>query len=291
VVRKWVMELPPDLQVEMKASKVISPSDWEFNVVLETAVVIDSHIHCDVVLSRSGLRSWGQVMRREELTFFKVETYIYSCNFPDHWSVAEELADYPKVYLTVGLHPHVVSGPIHPSIQARQSALMRHPKCIAIGEVGLDYDRHRSVEKQHAQRRYLQAVLLELQGRPLVIHCRSLPSEPRKARDDLLKILTGCLAKSQSLLVHSFCGDERDVLAWLTAFPNTHFGLGKKCPEAFIVSKMPLDQIVIESDAPYQCSSPADLKDVLDDVSKKVNIPLRWLGQLTRENTRRFFRL
>ena len=63
-------------------------------------------------------------------------------------------------------------------------------------------------------------------------------------------------------LLHSFSGDEDDVQAWLRAFPKAHFGLGKKCPAAPVVGLPPVDQLVLERDAPFQCDGPADLAAV-----------------------------
>ena len=220
-----------------------------------------------------------------------VETALYSCNFPMYWVKAERIAEHPQVFLTVGLHPHVVSDPVSQATRDREEILLQHPKCLAVGEVGLDYHGHTSPEEQRSQRHYLHDRLRELYGKPLVIHCRSHYSAPRQAREDLLYILSRHVGSAQPLLIHSFSGDEDDVQAWLRAFPKAHFGLGKKCPPASVVSLLPVDQLVLESDAPFQCCGLADLANVCHDVAARLNLPPPCLAQLTLNNARRFFRL
>ena len=97
--------------------------------------------------------------------------------------------------------------------------------------------------------------------------------------------------KTNRVYVHSFDGDIGEAEAWLSQYPEAHFGIGKKCPPKEVVAVIPVSQLLIESDAPYQLKNPWELETVLEDLAKKVNIPVRWLAELTRRNAKRFFRL
>ena len=290
VVRKWVMILPLRLQEEIKSPETLSLQD--LRVPVEPPLVLfDSHIHCDQVLARSRFSTWEQVLQPAVNSRMRLETVVYSCNFPMYWGKAERISEHPQVFLSVGLHPHVVSDSVSQATRDREESLLQHPKCLAVGEVGLDYYHHTTSEEQRSQRQYLHDRLRELYGKPLVIHCRGHYSAPRQAREDLLYVLSRHVGSAQPLLIHSFSGDEDDVQAWLRAFPKAHFGLGKKCPPASVVGLLPVDQLVLESDAPYQCRGPADLVDVCQDVAARLNLPPLCLAQLTLNNARRFFRL
>ena len=50
-----------------------------------------------------------------------------------------------------------------------------------------------------------------------------------------------------------------DVRAWMSVYPRSHFGLGQKSPTAEVLSTIPLDRMLLESDAPYQCKTPSEL--------------------------------
>ena len=157
----------------------LSPQDLQVPVEVESPLVLfDSHIHCDQVVAWSRFSTWDQVLQQAVNSRMRLETALYSCNFPMYWVKAERIAEHPQVFLTVGLHPHVVSDPVSQATRYREESLLQHPKCLAVGEVGLDYHGHTSPEEQRSQRHYLHDRLRELYGKPLVIHCRSHFSTP-----------------------------------------------------------------------------------------------------------------
>ena len=185
------------------------------------------------------------------------------------------------MYVTVGLHPHVVSEGASRDHLRRQDALLRHPKCVAAGEVGLDYHANGSRQESREQ---------QVSHLPVVLHCRSSDTHLHQARVDLLELMQEVgVSRDAKIYIHSFCGDESDVRAWMSAYPRSHFGLGQKSPTAEVLSTIPIDRILLESDAPYQCKRPSELVSVCRSLSSRVNIPPSWLALLTSRNARRFF--
>ena len=115
------------------------PQDLDVHAEVEAPLVIfDSHIHCDAVVARPRLSIWDQVIQQAQNSRMRVETAIYSCNFPNYCMRAERIAVHPQVFLTVGLHPHVISDQVSQATRDREESLIQHPKCLAVGEVGLD---------------------------------------------------------------------------------------------------------------------------------------------------------
>ena len=202
-----------------------------------------------------------------------------------HWKIAEELLQEEKMYVTVGLHPHVTSEGASRGHLRRQYALLRHPKCMATGEVGMDYHAHGSRQERREQQDYLRRFLPEVSHLPVVLHCRSSDTHPHQARVDLLELMQEVgVSRDTKIYIYSFCGDESDVRAWMSAYPRSHFGLGQKSPTAEVLSTIPLDRMLLESGAPYQCKRPSELVSVWRSLSSRVNIPPSWLALLTSRN-------
>ena len=135
---------------------------------------------------------------------------IYSCHFFRHWKIAEELLQEEKMYVTVGLHPHVVSEGASRDHLRRQDALLRHPKCVAAGEVGLDYHAHGSRQERREQQDYLRIFLPQVSHLPVVLPCRSSDTHPHQERVDLLELMQEIgVSRDTKIYIHSFCGDRQ----------------------------------------------------------------------------------
>ena len=303
VMRKWIMALPMHIQKELSESvdRVMNSSQ---KLTVPTPLgqfvsVFDSHLHCDVILKRASPRwTWEDYMCAGDapsehgdhyMIPLCIVTMIYSANFTELWDRAEEIVRSDKVYMSVGLHPHLTSTLVSKSIMRRQQQLLEHPKCVALGEVGLDYFRHPSSQERHFQRQFLNEVLLDVGQLPVVIHCRDQRTGPSIARDDVINILKRRLQPSHKVYVHCFSGNSEDVKSWRSAFPNVHFGIGKNCPPYDILQEIGLGHLLLESDAPYQCRSPHELLYHATRIGEMLNIPAHLFGEQTRRNAHLFF--
>jgi TatD DNase family protein len=155
------------------------------------------------------------------------------------------LADrYGFIYAAAGVHPHDASGADFKRIEQ----LLRHPKVLALGEIGLDY--HYDFSPREVQREVFETQLrmAEAAGKPVVIHTR-------EAWDDTFRIL----GRGNGIL-HCFTGGPEEArqaldLGWhlsfggIVTFPNAHANR-----EA--AALVPDDRLLIETDAPYLAPVP-----------------------------------
>lgn len=154
-------------------------------------------------------------------------------------SLAEK---YSFVYTAVGIHPcNIDSGTAISDIEN----LAKHEKCVAIGEIGLDYywkDDNKQEQKQIFINQIELAKKLDL---PVIVH-------DRDAHADTLEILKSTKPKG---VLHSFSGSVEMAEEILKI--GMYLGIGgvitfknaKKPPE--VVEMLPLDRLLLETDAPY----------------------------------------
>jgi len=169
---------------------------------------------------------------------------------------AVELCEkYPHLYFSVGVHPYDIEH--YDETLLREFAM--HPKCIAIGECGLDYfrlpkDEDEKIAEKLAQKKVFRAQIklaIEL-DKPLIIHIRD-------ASQDSRTILIEEEARKVGGILHCFNASE--LLLDLDAH-NFYFGIGgvvtfknaKKLVE--ILPKIPLEKLLIETDGPYLTPHP-----------------------------------
>jgi TatD DNase family protein len=157
---------------------------------------------------------------------------------------------YPFVWATAGIHPHDAGSEID---FIELEALARHPKVVAVGETGLDFFRDWSpVEKQYLYFEKQIEIALAV-GKPLVIHSR-------QAGEECLRILTAKGAGAVGGVFHCYAENAEfaarlSTIGFLVSFPG--FITFKKQNEAReICAAIPLEQIMVETDAPYMAPEP-----------------------------------
>ncbi|WP_136608545.1 TatD family hydrolase [Paenibacillus dokdonensis] len=163
---------------------------------------------------------------------------------------------YPgKLYATAGVHPHDVKECTEHTLD-RLRELAALPQVVAIGECGLDYNRDFS--PRDVQRRWFreQVVLAEELGLPLFLH-------EREAHSDFAAIMQEHPSMVAKSVVHCFTGTADELHAYLEM--GFHIGItGWICDERRgqhlreLVKDIPLDRLMIETDAPYL--TPRDLR-------------------------------
>lgn len=207
-------------------------------------MLVDSHCHLDFpdfqpdfdqVLARAAEAGVGLML--------SIGTRLSA--FDQVLAVAER---YDQVYCTVGIHPHEAGR--EPGIAAeRLLALAAHPKVVGFGETGLDYFyEHSPREQQQASfRAHIEAA--RQAGLPLVVHTRD-------ADDDTAAILTEEYAKGPfSGLIHCFSsGPQLAQQALAIGFYISLSGIitfNKADSLRDTVRALPLDRLLVETDAPY----------------------------------------
>jgi len=200
-----------------------------------------------------------------------------------------------RMYATVGVHPHEASSWDEGTLDALRQ-LAQHPKVVAIGETGLDfhYDFSPREQQEHAFRQNIRlARELKL---PLVIH-------DREADETLLNVLREENASEISGVVHCFTSDIETARAVLDlgfyigftgiiTFPKSQDLRG-------VVKFVPMERLLIETDAPYcapvphrgKRNEPAFVQYVAEKVAEVKGLSLEEVARATTENTKRLFRL
>ena len=145
--------------------------------------MIDSHCHVDGLLERGV-----QLSSLFQDASVKLEYILASLNFPNSWNTHRVLMTEARIFLTIGLHPHVTSQPVSKEIWRGQQQLWCLKKCCGVGEIGLDYT-HPVGHRLH-QTQQLHRILQEVTTRlPIILHCREESLWSREAENDMRGIL------------------------------------------------------------------------------------------------------
>jgi len=180
---------------------------------------------------------------------------------------------------------------------ARLAAWAAKPQVVAIGEIGLDYYWEKDAEKRLLQQRVFvrQLDLARQLHLPVCIH-------DREAHGDTLAILKK-EARGMTGVLHCFSGSwemAQEVLrmGWYLGVdgPLTYKNAAK-LPE--IVQKIPLDRLLLETDAPYLApvpkrgkrNEPAYVVHVAEKVAELRNVPLGEIAAATTQNAMRLYRI
>lgn len=167
-------------------------------------------------------------------------------------------ADYPDLCRPMmGLHPtELPEGDTTPLLQRMEALLAAEPqRFVAVGEVGLDFywDRSRAEEQLQVFERQIEWA--ERFNLPLMVHSRS-------AHRELVNTLMPHEEKLRSGVFHCFSGSQEEAEELLRRFPRFMLGIGgvltfKKCklPDT-LRAVVPLERIVLETDAPYLAPTP-----------------------------------
>lgn len=212
---------------------------------------------------------------------------------------------YPNyAYPMTGLHPEEVKADWREQLAAIQTLMERSLNSereggeitpIAIGEVGLDYYWSREFEKEQLEAFEMQVGWSIETRLPLMIHCR-------KAQNELVHILKKYERELPGGVFHCFTGNEIEA-AELLQFDRFVLGVGgvltfKKShlPEV-LPAVVPLDRIVLETDAPYmapvpmrgQRNEPAYVAHVLRKMAESYGISEEELAAQTNRNVEHVF--
>lgn len=200
---------------------------------------------------------------------------------------------YPFIWATAGIHPHDTGADFDFS---ELEALARHPKVVAIGETGLDFFRDWSpVDRQYNYfERQIELALAV--HKPLVIHSR-------QAGEECIRILKEKGAEAVGGVFHCYSENAEfatrlRALGFLVSFPG--FITFKKQDEARkVCSAIPLEQIMVETDAPYMAPEPHRGKrcepsfvvETARQLATLKGVSLEEVAKQTTENTLGLFSL
>jgi len=154
--------------------------------------------------------------------------------------------DFPQVYAAIGRHPNSATG-FDDADLAELAALAVHPKCVAIGETGLDFYRDGAPRPDQERAFRAQISLARDVGKPLVIHTRD-------ASDETLAILAS-EAGGLRVILHCFSMPDRidECLAhedwWISFAGNVTYPKAEALRTAAL--RVPAARLLVETDAPF----------------------------------------
>ncbi len=258
--------------------------------VIDSPNLIDTHCHLDFpdfdtdradIIARAKARGVNRMIT--------ISTRVR--RFAQITAIAE--SD-PNIYCSVGTHPHQAAEETDVTLN-ELIALSTHPKCVAIGEAGLDYHYDKAPRDLQNKGLRIHIEAARRTGLPLVIHSRS-------ADEDMADLLEEEMSKGKfSAVMHCFSSGrglaERTLaLGFYLSFSGIlTFKASAELRE--IAKATPLDRLLIETDAPYLAPMPnrgkrnepgfvSDTAAILADVK---GVPFKEMARITTQNAERLF--
>lgn len=253
---------------------------------VSSAPLIDSHCH----LSDERLKPDLNTLLAHAKTTGVVSLVNIGTSLQESKEVIQQAETYRGVYATVGVHPHEVASEGVPLVEDICS-LAAHPKVIGLGETGLDYYYEHTDRSQQKQSLVAHIIAAHSLGLPLIIHSR-------EGEEDLLKIFQDNerLLSDAPGVIHCFSGSA--------SFAQQALALGfyislsgiitfkKSIDLQEIVKMIPLDKLLIETDAPYLApvpkrgkpNEPAYVYYTAQKLAELKGISLEEVGKVTTNN-------
>ncbi len=202
-------------------------------------------------------------------------------------------SEYPDVWATVGVHPHDAAS-VTEEDYAELLKLGKHPKVVAVGEVGLDYYRNLSPEERQKEVFRDMLTLARELDLPLIIHTRA-------AGEDTLAVLREALREGPLRGVfHCFSGDvemARQVLGlgfYISFCGNLTFK-NSRAPE--VLKEVPLERLLLETDSPFLApvpyrgkrNEPAYVRLTARKIAEVKGVPVSEVSAVTTRNAVELF--
>lgn len=207
-----------------------------------------------------------------------------------------EIAErYPFAYCAVGVHPDEVGSLEEQGIEEIRE-LLSSEKCVAVGEIGLDY--HWMVQPKEIQEKWFRAQinLAREYKKPVIIHSRD-------AAEDTFTIMSDEHAEEIGGVIHCFSYSPEmakkyvDMGFYIGVGGVLTYKNGRKLKE--VAAATPLERIVLETDCPYLSPSPhrgernnsAYIAYVVTELAGIKGISEEEVIRITEENAKRLYRL
>ena len=209
--------------------------------------------------------------------------------------LAVKLAEqYDFIYAAIGYHPTELKGLSEEDFNEVMS-LLKHPKVVALGEIGLDYYWEKDEEDKKRQKEYFirQINIANENNLPISIHNRD-------AINDCLEILKEHPVKMGGVM-HCYSGSVESMHEFIKC--NMYISLGgpvtfknAKTPKDVAIN-VPLDKLLVETDSPYlsphpfrgTTNEPAKIKLVIEEIARLRGVKVEEIENVTYSNALKLF--
>ena len=214
------------------------------------------------------------------------------CDLPSSCRAVELAEQYPHVYAAIGYHPENCA-PYEPSHLDQLREMAKHPKVVAIGEIGLDYYWEENPPREFQQQVFrAQLALARELNLPVIVH-------DREAHADSLAIVKEF--PDVRGVFHCYSGSvelakELVKLGWMISFTGVlTYKNARKAVE--VAEAIPLDRLMIETDSPYMSPVPHRGKrndsgyvlHVCEKLAEIKGILTEDCARITMSNGKKFF--
>jgi TatD DNase family protein len=206
----------------------------------------------------------------------------------------------PSILASAGVHPHEAQLADEAAL-AKLDHLLQQPEVIACGEVGLDYFYDHSPRETQKTVFRRQMEVAAAHKKPIIIHCRPSDNSTNAWDDTLEMIETEWAPKGLGGILHCFTGEwdhaKRAMdCGFLISFAG-NITFPKAQPIRDVAILVPLDRMLIETDAPFLApvpnrgkrNEPAWVANVAEKLAEIRNLSVDEIASRTTENFHRFF--
>ena len=265
-------------------------------------MLIDTHCHlCDPAFDgdrEAALeRAWAAGLA----------AVIEVADSEEGWAKARALSEHAsgRVWWSAGLHPYH-AGRFDPDLCRRLADALRHPRAVAVGEIGLDYYKHCDAPRP------LQIEVFEKlaragseAGKPIVLHCREAAADSTDAQRDMLAALKGVFPGPGAGrgVMHCFQGTAE----FARAFVELGFLIGVDGPVTYpkaeglrgALRELSTDVLLLETDSPYlppqshrgRRNEPSFLPAVAEALARMRDSTVAEVAAAASRNARQLFAL
>jgi len=244
---------------------------------------IDSHCHLNFPELTSQLPDIYQRMQDNEVSHALCISVDLDA-FPEVLAIAESR---DNLYATVGVHPDYEDC-TEPTVE-KLVELADHPKVVGIGETGMDYYRTPGPLEWQRERFRVHIRAARATNKPLIIHTRS-------ASEDTLRIMTEEKAGESGGVMHCFTESldvakaAMDMCFYISFSGIVTFKNARELKE--VAKAVPLERMLIETDAPYlapmpyrgKTNEPGFVKHVAEEIARLKEVSVEEVGKITSRN-------
>ena len=258
---------------------------------MANTAIIDSHAHLDYPQLADDLPA--VLARAQAAGVSHVITIGVKLSTSDAPKIIAET--YDNVWCSVGIHPHEAGNEVDACNVDAIKVAADHPKCVAIGEAGLDYFYDYGRPDQQAASFRAQIAVAREMKLPIIVHSRD-------ADKDMAAILEEEMQRGAFTgVMHCFSsGPALAERALAVGFYISFSGIltfNKSTELQEIAADIPLDRLLVETDSPYlaptphrgKSNEPAFTAHTLTKLAEIRGLPVAEMANITRQNTARLF--